>query len=103
MLPVVRYTTPTYAAVGHAPLALPGCSAFTAVRSAEVVPGRSIDVAMTLATPPGDDAAWFWAYDCASARDRTIPAVDVGFTSGHVPEGAGRPFELGVGLSGFYP
>lgn len=84
-------------------LVLPGCTAFTAVRSAEVVPGRSLDVGMTVATPPGDDAAWFWAFDCASECDHTIPAVDVGFTSGHVPEGSGRPFELGVGLSGFYP
>lgn len=80
-----------------------GCTAFTAVRSAQVEPGRSLDVAVTVATPPGDAAAWFWTFDCAVGCDRTIPAVDVGFTHGHAPEGPGRPFEVGAGLSGFYP
>lgn len=82
---------------------LPGCTAFSAVRSAEVVPGRTLDVAMTVATPPGDAAAWFWTYDCATECDRAIPSVDVAFTHGVVPEGSGRPYEVGAGLSGFYP
>ena len=81
---------------------LVGCSGFTSVRSAEVVPGRSIDVGMTMATPPGEDAAWFWTYDCASSCDRSIPAVDVAFTLGKAPA-AGRPYEVGLGLSGFFP
>jgi hypothetical protein len=84
-------------------LALPACTAFSSVRSAEVVPGTTFDVGITATTPPGDAAAWFWSYDCASACDGAFAAVDVAFTRGHVPEGSGRPFEIGAGLSGFYP
>ena len=84
-------------------LTLPSCTAFSAVRSAEVAPGYTIDAGMTWATPAGDAAAWFWAFDCPSQCDRPVPAIDVSFTRGVVPEGSARPFEIGGGLSGFYP
>lgn len=82
---------------------LEGCTSFVPVRSAEVVPGRRLDVGATLATPPGDAAAWFWAYDCDYRCDRWVPSVDVGFTKGVVPDAGGRPYEWGAGLAGFYP
>lgn len=84
-------------------LVLPGCTAFSAVRSAEVVPGRRADLGLTLSSPPGDAAAWFWAYDCADYCDRSVRALDLSFTTGVVPEGADHAYEFGVGLSGFYP
>lgn len=86
-------------------LTLPGCASFGTVRSAEVRPGTSITLQGTVTSPPGDDAGWFWSYDCASRCNHPIPAADIGITfAGATPEETRRPFEFGVGVSGIvYP
>lgn len=78
-------------------LAAGGCTSFATVRSAEVVAGPSVMLQGSITSPPGDDAAWFWSYDCASSCDHAISTLDASFTYGWVDE---RPYSLGVGISG---
>ena len=80
-----------------------GCTSFADVRSAEVMPGGQLDVGVTMSTPAGDAASWFWSYDCASDCDRAIFSPNVAFRYGRVPEARGRPWELGAGTSGTFP
>jgi hypothetical protein len=56
----------------------------------------------SLASPPGDEAGWFWDDDCASDCDHAIAAVDVGAGYGWRPRN-GPPITAGVGLNGTYP
>jgi hypothetical protein len=93
---------------GAIPLALlvasvTGCTSFGAVRSAEVTPGPMGTLQLSVATPPGDDAAWFWSFDCESECDRVIPSYDVAYTHGFAGADRRVPFELGLGVSGSYP
>lgn len=81
---------------------LSGCSGFVPVRSGAVQPGAGLDIGVTVATPPGDEAAWFYSFDCADACDHAVPALSLGARFGSTPE-KGAPFEIGVGLSGFFP
>lgn len=79
------------------------CTSFATVRSAEVPAGPSLTVQASVASPPGDEAAWFWGLDCARDCDRSIPGGDVVLAYGRTPR-AGRAFTLGVGISGWlYP
>jgi hypothetical protein len=82
--------------------ALTGCTAFATVRSAEVRPGPGATVQGSFASPPGDDAAWFWSFDCAQQCDHAIPAVDVVFEYGWRPP-SGLAYTLGFGVSGVHP
>lgn len=77
-----------------------GCTSFVAVRSAEVPPGASGAFQVSLASPPGDDAGWFWSFDCESECDHVIPSYDVGFLYGLR---WASPFEFGLGINGTYP
>lgn len=79
------------------------CGSFGAVRPAEVAAGPSLAARASITAPPGDAAAWFWAYDCYSGCSRPIPGYDIEYVQGVVPDGAGRPFELGVGFASGYP
>lgn len=55
-----------------------------------------------MASPPGDDAAWFWSFDCAQNCDHLIPGGD--FVFAYVPRTpASRPYSIGIGLNGVYP
>lgn len=59
---------------------------------------------MSVSTPPGDEAAWFWSTDCVSECDRFIWSTDLSAVAGFGAEGGGTPFEMGVGLRGIsYP
>jgi len=89
-------------ATSAAVLVLAGCSSFGTVRSAEVHPGGSVGVQASVSTPPGDQAAWFWSYDCVSDCDHRIPGGDLGFTYGVARERGGA-FALGVGINGIQP
>lgn len=80
-----------------------GCTSFGAVRPAEVTSGPSVTGRMSLAAPPGDDAAWFWSFDCAQNCNRPILGYELDYTHGFVPETDGRAYELGVGISGMHP
>ena len=80
-----------------------GCTSFTTVRSAEVRPGGRLDASLTLATPPGDAAAWFWAWDCPYRCNRALLSPGLALNHGVRPEAGGLPYELGVGMSGTYP
>jgi hypothetical protein len=71
-----------------------GCASFSTVRSAEVHRGASVTAQASLSTPPGDDAAWFWAFDCTSACDSRFLGGDVGVTYGL----RRVPVAVGVGL-----
>jgi hypothetical protein len=82
--------------------ALTGCTAFATVRSAEVRPGPAVTVQASYASPPGDDAAWFWAFDCAQQCDHAIPAVDVVVEYGRRRPGS-VAYTLGFGVSGVHP
>ena len=33
---------------------------------------EDLDASLTLATPPGDAAAWFWAWDCPYRCNRAL-------------------------------
>ncbi|MGH7474970.1 MAG: hypothetical protein ACRELD_01640 [Longimicrobiales bacterium] len=81
-----------------------GCTTFGAVHSAEVMAGPALDLRVTVASPPGDDAGWFWSFDCASQCDRVIWSPEVSFTYGWVPAEDCYPYELGLGVAGvLYP
>ena len=77
-----------------AAIAAGGCASFGTVRSADIHRGASVTAQASLSTLPGDDAAWFWAFDCAAACDARFVGADVGVTYGlrHAP------VALGVGL-----
>jgi hypothetical protein len=79
------------------------CTSFATVRSAEVLPGPSVGVHTSLSTPPGDDAGWFWSYDCSAACDHPVVGGDIGFTYGWPGASGSRAFALGAGTSGIYP
>jgi hypothetical protein len=85
------------------PMLFTGCSTFVHVRSAEVSPGRTVDAVLTYAPPPGDAAAWFWSFECASDCDRAIPGAAAGVRYGFVPSDGGPAFEVGGGVSGLIP
>lgn len=78
-------------------LACAGCTSFATVRSAEVRPGPSLTVQASTTTPPGDDAAWFWSFDCAFECDHPISSFDVALAFGRTGE---RPYTLGAGVNG---
>jgi hypothetical protein len=71
------------------------------VRPAQVTPGSTFTIQLSLATPPGDDAAWFWSFDCDAECNRSIFSYDLGYTNGF--DAGGTPFEMGFGISGIYP
>jgi hypothetical protein len=77
------------------------CTSFGTVRSAEVHPGPALTLQGSISTPPGDGAAWFWSFDCASECDRAIGGFDAALAIGQT----GRtPFAVGAGLNGLeYP
>lgn len=80
------------------------CTTFGAVNSADVRPGTSAEARISGSSPPGDAAAWFWSYGCASNCDRVIPSAEVSVKWGFELEGSERRGEVGVGASGVvYP
>jgi hypothetical protein len=94
--------TRRWVTVGLCLAALTACTSFSTVRSAEVRPGPSVSVQASIASRPGDDAAWFWSYDCALQCDHSIPATDLMYEQGWRPS-RGLAYTLGVGLSGVHP
>ena len=78
------------------------CTSFATVRSAEVRPGAALTVQASVASPPGDEAAWFWSADCAQNCNRTIPSADVVLAHGWSRRDA-RAFTLGAGVNGTHP
>jgi len=83
--------------------AIGACTTFGSVRSAEVTPGVTVDVSAAASMPPGDEAAWFWSFDCAVRCDDPIVATDVTVTWGSGASDGPARYELGGGLSGTYP
>ena len=89
-------------------LVLPGalllasaCTTFGSVRSAVVRPGASAEIAASVASPPGDAAAWFWSWDCADRCDHPVIGGDVGVTYGWRPA-SGLPRAVSAGVNGEY-
>jgi hypothetical protein len=80
---------------------LSGCTLST-VRSAEVYPGLSASVQASATTPPGEDAYWFWAYDCSRCNE-SVPGLYAELTLGNVSADGARGNELSAGLDGFSP
>lgn len=76
-----------------------GCTPFATVHPATIEPGVNVTFQAAMTTPPGDDAAWFWSYDCESGCNHAIIAPDLGIQFGSEFEG-GLPFQLGAGISG---
>lgn len=79
-----------------------GCTTFAPVRSAEVAPGYSHDMGITLASAPGEEAAWFWSLECEVECDHAILSYGMSSSYGVVSD-EGRAYELGAGLAGTYP
>jgi hypothetical protein len=79
-----------------------GCTAFSTVRSAQVHPGSSVTVQASVASRPGDDAAWFWSWDCAESCDHRIPSADIVYAYGRVSHVV-RPYTIGGGINGTSP
>lgn len=78
------------------------CTSFSTVRSAVVPPGPNLLVQASVASPPGDAAAWFWNYDCAQNCDRIIPSADILLSYGNVDSSKSN-YALGVGVNGLFP
>ena len=68
-----------------------GCTPFATVRSARVERGLSAAVHASASTDPGDEAGWFWAYDCAERCDHPVVGFDAGVTYGWPAAGGRRP------------
>jgi hypothetical protein len=79
-----------------------GCTSFGAVRSARVVPGTTVNAQLSVATPPGEDAYWFWSLDCHECN-RPMPAVDLTVSHGWTGGPRSARFSLGAGVSGVHP
>lgn len=92
----VRYSVVLLAA------ACAACSSFSTVRSAVVHPGPSLMIHGSIASPPGDETAWFYAFNCASDCNEVFSGGDIGLSFSHVPE-KGTPFTFGLGSNGLYP
>ena len=92
----------TVAAVSSTVVVFSGCASFAMPRSAVVDPGLQMNAQASVSLPPGDDAAWFWSFDCAQDCNHAIPAADVNLTWGSAG-GGGKGFALGAGLNGTYP
>src|SRR5438477_5568418 len=84
------------------PLLLVACTSFGTLRSAEVVPGPLFVVQASTSTPPGDDAAWLWSFDCASQCNHPIVAADLNVGYGFA-FAKGPAVAASVGMSGTYP
>jgi hypothetical protein len=80
---------------------LSGCT-FSTVRSAEVYPGLSGSVQLSATTPPGEDAYWFWAFDCYRCN-APVPGLYGEMTLGNVSADGARGNELSAGIDGFSP
>jgi hypothetical protein len=78
-----------------------GCATFTAVRSAEVSRGPAVTIQGSASTTVGDEAGWFYGYDCASSCDRPVAGVDLGFAQGIGGDVARTA--IGFGVSGVFP
>jgi hypothetical protein len=78
------------------------CTTFTSVRSAEVRPGPSFSAQASASSPVGDEAGWFYAYDCSSRCSMPVVGGDFSLASGFGTAG-GRGTTIGIGTSGFYP
>ena len=89
------------ALVATAVAASGACTSFSTVRSAEVYAGPSVGVQASASTPPGDDAGWFWSYDCATNCSHPVVGGDLGVTYGWI--GAQRGFALAIGTAGMHP
>jgi hypothetical protein len=83
-------------------VAAASCTTFTSVRSAEVRPGPSFHAQASVASPVGDEAGWFYSYDCSSACNTAVAGADVDFATAFSTAG-GRGSTIGIGTSGFYP
>ena len=81
-------------------LSASACTSFATVRSAEVLPGRSVGVQASMSGRPGDVPGWFWSYDCTQVCDHPIVGGDAGFTYGWQREGGAGAVAVGVGVSG---
>jgi len=79
-----------------------GCTSFATVRSAEVSPGAAFTVQASVASPPGDEAAWFWAYDCADNCNHLIVGGDLVYAYGLATKSR-LPFAVGLGVNGLLP
>lgn len=74
-----------------------GCTSFGSVRSAEVEHGGSWAFQVSASSPPGDDAGWFWSFDCEANCNHAVASYDFSYMHGTT----GRvPFEVGGGLNG---
>jgi hypothetical protein len=80
---------------------LPGCTLST-VRSAEVYPGLSMSAQASAMSPPGEDAYWFWAYDCYRCNN-WIPGLYAEMTLGNVSADGTRGHEFSAGIDAFSP
>ena len=69
-----------------------------------MTPGRAVNAQLSIATPTGEDAYWFWSLDCYRCNE-PMAAMDVTVSHGWVGLGpdASTAFSLGVGFSGIHP
>jgi hypothetical protein len=81
---------------------LPGCTAFSSVRSAEVHPGLSLSAQASTTTPPGEEAHWFWSLDCYRCNDPVI-GLDVELTHGTRRADGSGGNEVSAGFNGLSP
>lgn len=80
------------------------CTTFSSVRSAAPPPGLGVHVQAAIASRPGDEAAWFWSFDCANQCDRTVSGAEVITTYGlRGPDASAARATIGIGLTGFSP
>ena len=75
-----------------------GCTSFSTVRTARVSPGSSVTLQASVASRPGDDAAWFWNIRCPQNCDRVIPSADIAYGYGRAQSKV--PHTVGGGLNG---
>jgi hypothetical protein len=79
------------------------CTTFSTVRSAEVNRGSSVTLQASGSTRTGDEAGWFWSYDCADACATHVPGTEVAWAYGSRDSVRGKGTAIGFGITGFYP
>lgn len=79
-----------------------GCASFSTVRSAEVTPGSTVVMQANVASPPGEDAAWFYVIECAVYCNQALFGGELQYAHA-VGSGWRRPVLLGGGLNGVFP
>lgn len=78
-----------------------GCTTFSTVRSAEVQAGSGSHQQFSASSDVGDEAGWFYSFDCSSQCNRSVAGAEFSWDFGAVT-GTNRGRTLGIGVNSIF-